>query len=62
MSPLTLAALTIAFALGWVLSIPWVHHDADERGSDKPESWAALVVLTGYVGLVYYLFSRHNVD
>ncbi|MFC7166824.1 hypothetical protein [Halospeciosus flavus] len=62
MSPLALAVLAAVFALGWVASIVWVHHDADERGSDKPGSWAALVAVTGYAGLVYYLLSRGDVD
>ncbi|HEU4711838.1 MAG TPA: PLDc N-terminal domain-containing protein [Pyrinomonadaceae bacterium] len=49
--PLVIIALNIALLV-------WVARDAKARGMDSAVLWMILVMLTGLLGLVIYLFSR----
>jgi ABC-type amino acid transport system permease subunit len=46
-----------AIALNVALLV-WVARDAKARGMDSAVLWMVLVMLTGLIGLVIYLFSR----
>ncbi len=47
----------ILFVLNIVLLI-WVARDAKARGMDNSVLWMALVLFTGFIGLIIYIFSR----
>src|ERR1035437_359440 len=47
----TVIALNIALLV-------WVSRDAKSRGMDSPVIWMILVMVTGLIGLVIYIFSR----
>jgi len=49
--PVVIIALNIALLV-------WVARDAKARGMDSAVLWMILVMLTGLLGLVIYLFSR----
>lgn len=53
---LVIAALAL-IALNIVLLV-WVARDAKNRGMDNSVLWMVLVMVTGVLGLVIYLFSR----
>jgi len=40
----------------------WVARDAKSRGMDSAVLWMILVMVTGVIGLVIYLFSRPQGD
>ena len=48
-----IAALAISIAL-----LVWVARDAKARSMDSAVLWMVLVMLTGLIGLVIYIFSR----
>ena len=49
--PLLIIALNIAFLV-------WVAKDAKARGMDTPALWMIVVLMTSFIGLIVYLFSR----
>jgi len=48
-----IAALALNIAL-----LVWVARDAKSRGMDSSVLWMLLVMATGFIGLIIYLFSR----
>ncbi len=56
--PLLIIAI---FALNIALLV-WVARDAKSRGMDSSVLWMILVMFTGFIGLVIYLFSRPQGD
>lgn len=57
-SMVVMIAIPIAiFALNIALLV-WVARDAKSRGMDSAVLWMALVMLTGVIGLLIYIFSR----
>ena len=49
--PLVIIALNIALLV-------WVAKDAKARGMDTPALWMIVVLMTSFIGLIVYLFSR----
>jgi uncharacterized membrane protein YhaH (DUF805 family) len=49
--PIAIIALNIALLV-------WVARDAKARGMDSSVLWMALVMFTGFLGLLLYIFSR----
>ena len=43
-----------------VILLIWVARDAKARGMDNAVMWMILVMLTGFLGLIIYIFSRPN--
>jgi len=57
-SMLVMILIPIAiFALNIALLV-WVARDAKARGMDSAVLWMALVMFTGVIGLIIYIFSR----
>jgi len=53
--PVIFAVAVIALNIALLV---WVARDAKARGMDSSVLWMALVMFTGLIGLVIYLFSR----
>ena len=57
MALMPIIVVVVAIALNIALLV-WVARDAKARGMDSSVLWMALVMFTGLIGLVIYLFSR----
>lgn len=53
-----LVVIAIAVVVINVVLLVWVAKDAKNRGMDNSVVWVILVVLTGLIGLIVYIFSR----
>ena len=55
-----LAALLFLLAVAalHIVILVWVARDAKARGMDSPVLWLIVVILTGLIGLIVYLFAR----
>lgn len=54
----TFLFLIVAFIALNVAILVWVARDAKSRGMDSAALWMLLVMFTGFIGLIIYLFSR----
>ena len=55
---LIFAILAVAILALHIVILVWVARDAKARGVDSPVLWIILVVLTGVIGLLVYIFAR----
>lgn len=50
--------ITIALCVLNIALLIWVARDAKSRGMDSAVMWMLLVLFTGVIGLIIYVFSR----
>jgi len=48
----------VAIAALHVVILVWVARDAKARGMDSPVLWLLVVIFTGVIGLIVYIFAR----
>jgi TctA family transporter len=57
LSAIIAIAVIISVIVVWIVLTVWVHRDANERGMDAT-IWLLIVLLTGIIGVIIYLFVR----
>lgn len=55
---LIIMVVAVAVFVLHILILVWVARDARNRGMDSPVLWLLLIVFTGFIGLIVYIFSR----
>ena len=50
--------LVVAIAVLHIALLVWVARDAKARGMDSAVMWMILVIFTGLIGLIIYIFAR----
>ncbi len=48
----------VAVAVLHIAILVWVARDAKARGMDSPVLWMLLIIFTGIIGLIVYIFAR----
>ena len=61
-APVVIIVFFIALIVLNIALLVWVARDSKSRGMDNSVMWMILVIFTGVIGLVIYIFSRPQGD